>query len=110
MATVAPGRKRGAAATLHKPHEGPCRGLVGVRCSTDEQLDRYGPDVQREACLALAAREGIAVDPEPDVVVISQSVTKYVGASELQALDGAFYAAIIDRLTSGRYCAYLTYD
>src|SRR5207248_2290486 len=105
-----PKSKRGAAAISHLPHDGPCRGLVGVRCSTDEQLDRYGPEIQTQACLAIAVREGIAVDPESDVVVISQSVTKYVGAGSAEALDGAFYTDILGRLKSGRYCTYLTYD
>ena len=99
-----------AVAVAHQSHEGPCRGLVGVRCSTDEQLDRYGPDVQAGACIALATRDGIAVDPDADVVVISQSVTKFGGTSALEALDGAFYAAILQRLKNGGYCVYLTYD
>ena len=43
------------------------------------------------------------------MAVIAQSVTKYVGASEQAALDGDFYAAVIERLKTGRCCAYLTY-
>jgi DNA invertase Pin-like site-specific DNA recombinase len=105
--TNRPSSKSGIA---HRPHDGPCRGLIGVRCSTDEQLEQYGPKVQTDACLAIADRESLAVDAETDVVVISQSVTKYVGADQQQALDGDFYAAIIERLKTGRYCAYLTYD
>src|SRR5215510_4355670 len=101
---------RNPTAREHLPHEGPCYALLGVRCSTDEQLDRYGPEVQTQACLTVAASEGLTVDPETDVVVISQSVTKYAGTDQQQALDGDFYAAIIERLKTGRYCAYLTYD
>src|SRR5690242_18940268 len=106
--SVARSRKGGPVA--HRPHEGACRGLCGIRVSTDEQLDRYGPQVQQADCLALAEREAFVVDPEADVVEISQSVTRYANATELQALDGAFYAAIIERLKAGSYCAYVTYD
>src|SRR5262245_28408831 len=101
---------RNPTAREHLPHEGPCYALLGVRCSTDEQLEQYGPQVQIDACRAIAAREGLTADSETDVVVISQSVTKYVGTSAQTALDGDFYAAIIERLKTGRYCAYLTYD
>ncbi|MBI3969578.1 MAG: recombinase family protein, partial [Chloroflexi bacterium] len=84
------------------------RALIGIRCSTDEQLDRYGPDVQREACLRAAEREGLVVTDE-DVVVLSQSVTKYRDSATVH-LDADFYSAVLTRLQTGQYSAYVTYD
>jgi len=58
-------RKVGTAkVAAHQPHEGPCRGLVGVRCSTDEQLDRYGPEAVVDLLVSGHYRQPIAFGPE----------------------------------------------
>lgn len=85
------------------------RALIGVRCSTDEQLDKFGPEVQLKACLEAAASAGLDVDQVADVVVDSQSVTRYAGAAEID-LQAPFYREVFSRLTTGHYTAYITYD
>src|SRR5579872_6547565 len=39
-------------------------GVGYIRVSSEKQADGYGPEVQREAVLALAAREGFTIPPD----------------------------------------------
>ncbi|MAG37355.1 MAG: hypothetical protein CL878_14065 [Dehalococcoidia bacterium] len=85
------------------------RALIGIRCSTDDQLEKYGPEVQKAECLRKAVALEYDVDEAGDVLTVSQSVTRAEGASGVD-FDAPFYRRVLKRLKTGRYDALIVKD